>query len=242
MNALCDRRVLERTAAVNYHLGATNIPTKGLCTMRVSQLLKSIVFSVLAFAPSAHAYNSVIQTGDVVEPGAFQLAIVPQVILSRYKGVGLDAMLDVGVDTASSIRGVIGVGDGVDFQVGGLYKYIPFPDTENQPAIGGEAGLVFARTAGKSEVDLRFNPLISNKYESEIGDITPYVSLPVGIEFRDGESLVPVQLALGTELRLLSTPQLSFFLEGAVNLHDAFGSISGALTWRFEEVKLRSRK
>ena len=197
---------------------------------------------LLLLAPNAHAYNSVIQTGDVVDPGAFQAAIVPQAILGQYKGIGVDALLDVGVDNGSSARGLIGVGDAVGFEVGGFYKYIPFPDTDKQPAIGGEVGVVFARTSGLSEVDLRFNPLISKKFETEVGDFTPYLSVPIGLAFRDGLTSVPVQLAVGSELRLLSTQNLSFFLEGGVNLNAAFGYISGALAWRFDEVSLKRHK
>lgn len=203
--------------------------------------MKFFVFTFAVLFSSAHAfaYNSIIQTGDVVEPGAFQAALVPQAILSRYKGVGLDALLDVGVDNGSSVRGLIGVGDSVDFEVGGLYKYIPFPDTERQPAIGGEVGVVLARAGGKSEIDLRFNPLISKKLETEVGDVTPYASIPIGIALRDGDTLVPIQLVAGAELRLLSTPNLSFFLESGFNLYQAFGYISGALAWRFDEVTLK---
>ncbi len=194
---------------------------------------------LLLISPLANAYNTVLQTGDLVEPGSFQAALAPQILVSRYDGVNVDALLDVGIDNASSARGLIGVGDGVDFEVGGLYKYIPFPDTPNQPAIGGEVGVVYARTKATSELDLRFNPLVSKKLETEIGDISPYASIPITFAFRDGKTLVPIQLTVGSELRLLSTPQLSFMAEAAFNLHDAFGSIAGAIAWRFDEVKLR---
>ena len=201
--------------------------------------LTSTLFLFSILASPAHAYNSVLQTGDLVEPGSLQVALAPQITLTRYDGLSADALLDVGIDNASSARGLIGVGNGIDFEVGGLYKYIPFPDTERQPAIGGELGVVFARTRGKSELDFRFNPLVSKKLETEVGDFTPYASIPFTISFRDGETLVPIQLALGTELRLLSTPRLSFLAETGLNLHDAFGYISGAVAWRFDEVKLK---
>jgi hypothetical protein len=195
---------------------------KGLFSMRLSLLVvASCSLMTLLLAPQARAYNSVLQTGDLVEPGAFQAALAPQITLNRYDGLNVDALLDVGIDNASSARGLIGVGDGVDFEVGGLYKYIPFPDTASQPAIGGEAGVVFARTKGKSEFGLRFNPLVSKRLETEIGDVTPYASIPLSIVFRDGSTLVPIQFAAGAELRLLSTPNLSFFAETGFNLHDA---------------------
>jgi hypothetical protein len=201
--------------------------------------LSFAIVALLLLAPHAQAYNSILQTGDLVDPGAFQAALAPQIVLNRYDGVNVDALLDVGLDNASSARGLIGVGDGVDFEVGALYKNIPFPDTDRQPAIGGEAGVIFARTKGKTEVDLRFNPLLSKKFQTEIGDVSPYASIPIGINFRDGSTLVPIQLAAGSELRLLSTPNLSFYAEAAINLHDAFGYIGGAIAWRFDEVKLK---
>lgn len=211
--------------------------------MRLSPLMISAVIAMFSvIAPQAHAYNSVIQTGDLVEPGTFQAAFAPQIILNRYDGVNADAILDVGIDNASSVRGLIGVGDGIDFEVGGLYKYIPFPDTDRQPAIGGEVGFSFARTRGKTETGLRFNPLVSKRLETEIGDVTPYASIPLSIVFRDGNTLVPIQLTGGAELRLLSTPNLSFFAETAFNLHDAFGYVAGAIAWRFDEVKLKRVK
>ena len=207
--------------------------------------MKSFVLNALVglfaivLATPAFAYNSVIQTGDVVDPGGFQAAIVPQYIINRYQGVGLDALLDVGIDNGSSARGLIGIGNGVDFEVGGLYKYVPFPDTERQPAIGGEAGVVFARTMGKSEIDFRFHPFISKKLETEIGDVSPYAALPIGLELRDGQALLPIQLALGGELRPISIPSLSFFLEAGGNVYQAFGYISGAVAWRFDEVAVK---
>ena len=63
----------------------------------------------------------------------------------------------------------------------------------------------------------------------------------ITVAFRDGSTLVPIQLAFGSEFRLLSTPQLSFFVEGGLNLHEAFGYVAGAIAWRFDEVKLRTR-
>jgi hypothetical protein len=197
----------------------------------------ALVSSLFVSLP-AQAYFSVIQTGDLVPEGSFQVVLEPQIITTRYDGLGLNLKLDAGVDNASSIRGIIGVGDKMEFEVGAMYKYIPFPDTQNQPAIGFEAGGIYARTKDEGEVSLRFNPLVSKRFEAEIGDITPYASVPLGVTFRDGDTLWPVQLALGSELRMLNVPQLAFFGEFAVNLHEAFGYISLAAAWQFDEVKM----
>lgn len=194
--------------------------------------------SILLASPAAHAYFSVIQTGELVNPGGFQAVFEPQVITTRYDGLGANIKLDAGIDEASSVRGLIGVGDKMEFEVGAMYKWIPFPDTSSQPAIGFEAGGVYARTRGEGEISARFNPLISKRLEAEIGDFTPYASLPLGLTVRDGKTYWPVQLALGTEVRMIDLPQLSFFGEFAMNVHEAFGYVSLAAAWRFDEVKM----
>ena len=204
---------------------------------RISFAIAALVAAV-GFSTPAHAYFSVIQTGDVVPAGSFQAVIEPQIITTRYDGLGLNAKLDAGIDEASSVRGILGIGDKMDFELGAMYKYVPFPDTANQPAIGFEVGGLYAKTLDESEFSVRFNPFISKRFEAEIGDITPYAALPLGITFRDGKSLWPVQLALGSQLRLLNLPQLSFFGEFALNVHEAFGYISFAAAWQFDEVKM----
>lgn len=191
-----------------------------------------------AISTPAHAYFSVIQTGDVVPAGGFQVVLEPQIITTRYDGLGINAKLDAGIDDASSVRGILGVGDKMEFEIGAMYKYIPFPDTASQPAIGFEVGGLYASTKDEGEMSIRFNPLISKKFQAEIGDITPYASLPLGLTFRDDKTLWPVQLAVGSQLRLLNVPQLSFFTEAAFNVHEAFGYISVAAAWQFDEVKM----
>lgn len=193
----------------------------------------TLALATLLLSTQAHAYFSVIQTGDVIEEGRYQVVVEPQVITTRYDGLGINAKLDVGVDNASSIRGLVGFGDKMEFELGAMYKYIPFPDTPNQPAIGFEVGGLYASTKDEGEVSARFNPLISKKFEAEIGDLTPYASLPLGLTFRDGDTLVPVQLAIGTEFRMINIPELSFFGEAGMNVHEAFGYVSFAGAWRF---------
>ncbi|RYZ67360.1 MAG: hypothetical protein EOP05_17835 [Proteobacteria bacterium] len=194
--------------------------------------------SLTAVSSQAEAYFSVIQTGDLVPAGGFQIVLEPQIITTRYDGLGINAKLDAGIDESSSVRGILGVGDKMEFELGAMYKLIPFPDTASQPAIGFEVGGLYARTRDEGEISLRFNPLISKRFQAEIGDITPYASLPLGITFRDEKTLWPVQLAVGSELRLLNIPQLAFFAEAAFNVHEAFGYISVAAAWQFDEVKM----
>lgn len=197
------------------------------------------VACALFSAGSAQAYFSTVDTGDLVAPQKFQAIVEPQLILNKYDGLNVVGRFDTGLNESSSVRGILGFGK-VDFQLGALYKYIPFPDLPGQPAIGGEAGAVLARVDGKTEFSLRLHPLVSKKFETEIGDVTPYASIPFGVTSRSGdETFVPVQVEFGAEVRPLNLQSLSFFGEFGINVNKSFSYISAAVAWRFDEDTMR---
>lgn len=199
------------------------------------------VATLLLAAGSAHAYFATIDTGDLIAPGKFQASVEPQLILNKYDGFNLVGRFDTGINDSSSVRGILGFGK-VDFQLGGMYKYIPFPDLPSQPAIGFETGALLARVDGKTEFSLRFHPLVSKKFETEIGDLTPYGSLPFGVTSRSGEdTFVPLQFEVGAELRPLNMPNLSFFAELGINISNSFSYLSAAVAWRFDVDASRVR-
>ena len=197
-----------------------------------------ITAAVLAATP-AHAYYSTLDNGEVLQDGQYQAMIAPQLIFNNYDGGNFTGRLDMGIMEGVSARGVLGFGK-VDFQIGGLVKYIPFPDTESQPAIGAEAGLIVARIGSLTQYSVRVHPLISKRVETEIGDVIPYVSLPLGVTVQSGgvdETFVPVQLVGGAELRPLEMKNWSFFGEVGVNLTRSFGYATLAVAYRFEDAR-----
>lgn len=202
--------------------------------------LVSLFIAALASSPEAKAYYSTLNTGNIIPENSFQAMVEPQAVLSRYDGFNVVGHFDTGLTPDSSVRGILGFGK-VDFQLGALYKFVPFPDTASQPAIGAEAGAIFARVGGSTEFSIRVHPLVSKNFEAEIGDITAYGSIPFGITTRskEDETVFPVQVALGGELRPLNTPNLSYFTELGFNVNEAFSYISVALAYRFDESSLR---
>jgi hypothetical protein len=202
---------------------------------------RSVRFQILGFmssllmAGTAHAYFSVIDTGDVIEPGRYQIGFEPQIIVTDYDGFNADGFFDVGLTEESSARAILGFGT-VDYQIGGMYKWVPFPDVGNQPAIGGEAGVILARVKGDTQFSVRLNPLVSKKFETEIGDLTPYGSMPIGFTTTPDETIVPIQLVAGSELVPLDMKNISFFAEIGMNVSKAFGYLSAAVAWRFDDL------
>lgn len=207
--------------------------------MKSNLFAQAAALAVTALLASpAQAYFSVIDTGEVLAPGKYQASLEPQLILQNYDGFNAVARFDRGINEESSARAILGFGK-VDFQVGGFYKWVPFPDTANQPAIGGSAGAILARVNGDTQFSVRVNPLFSKRLETEIGDFTPYASLPLGITSRKDETVVPVQFVLGSELQPINNQNLSIFAELGFNLHKAFGYISAAVAYRFDEPASR---
>ena len=204
------------------------------------------LFSPLAFALAlilglslitapAHAYYSTIDTGDLVAPGHYQAGLEVQGVMNNHPGANVVGRVDTGIDDSSSIRGILGFGK-VDFQLGGMYKLIPFPDTASQPAMGFEAGALIARVdGGETQVSLRFHPLISKRLESEIGNITPYGSIPFGLTFGNNGVFIPSQFVVGVELRPLNLPNLSLFAELGLQMTHSFSYVSIAAAYRFDD-------
>ncbi|MCM2280997.1 MAG: hypothetical protein NDI61_04035 [Bdellovibrionaceae bacterium] len=200
-------------------------------------LLLSTLMPVLV-PTTAQAYFSTMDTGEVTQPGHYRTILEPQFILNKYDGVNLIGRFDTGLADDKAVRAIVGFGE-VDFQLGAFYKWIPFPDSEGQPAIGGSAGVLYGRAGDETELSLRFHPLVSKHFETEIGDLTPFVSLPLGITTRDDDTFVPIQLAVGSEWKTLNWENLRFMAELGLNINKAFSYLSFGLVYEFDEASLR---
>lgn len=224
-----------RTSAMAYFLA--RFPAR----FSVSRMALAALFAGTLFSQSnALAYFSTIDTGELVAPGEYQVSFEPQYIFTRFSGMNAVARFDTGINDASSVRGVLGFGT-VNFQLGGFYKWVPFPDTETQPAIGGEVGAFIARVPQGTEYSFRFHPLLSKRFETEVGDVIPYGSIPLGVTSRPDKTVLPVQLVAGTEFRPLNAKNLSFFGEVGADVNEAFGYVSVAAAWRFDDNSLRGQ-
>lgn len=199
-----------------------------------------ILAALVLVAQPSQAYYSVLDTGDVIAPGHYQAIVQPQLVFNRYDGFNFVGAFDTGLNEESSVRGLIGFGK-VDFQIGGIYKWIPFPDTARQPAIGGQAGVIVARVAGDTEVSFRLSPLVSKKFSTEIGDLSAYGSLPIGLTSRSNDTTVPVQLVGGAQLTPLDNPNLSYSAELGLNVSKAFSYLSVAVAYRFDDNAFTQR-
>lgn len=205
--------------------------------------MKRSVLSTLALlftCSSAHAYYSVMDTGEVMPSGRFKLTPELQFVTSHGSGTNanLGADFDVGLNDESGLRAQIGGGD-TDFYLGGFFKYMPYPDIDNQPALGFNVGVIYARDAGDADFTVRGEPLISKKLAGDWGSIAPYGSLPIGFQHRsaakyvDDHNNVVIQLAVGAQVNVKDIPDWGFLAEIGVDLNKAFGYVSFGGAWYF---------
>jgi len=216
---------------------AMNLKSIVMLSATVTSLTLGLSFTLI---PRAHAYYSTLDTGDTLGEKKYDVSLEPQVILNRYDGFNLVGRVDAGINEESNLRAIMGFGK-VDFQAGALYKYIPFPDTSHQPAIGFTTGAIYAHVQGSSELNLRFTPLVSKKAKVEDVNLNLFASVPFGVLVRDNTTTIPIQIAAGTEWKIPSNEQFSIMGELGVNVSNAFSYISFAGVYYFDESMIHGK-
>lgn len=191
----------------------------------------------LALSGTAHAFVSVQDTGDVLKEGTYRGSVEPQFLFSKQAGANIAARLDAPVSESSTARGLVSVGSGIDFHTGAFYKWAPVPDYENQPAIAGQLGVVYARYDGEPEVSFRFNPIISKRFESEHGTFTPYGSIPLALETRKGRAIGTAQLAAGTQYQPHQWDHVRFSAELGLSIKDSYNYAGLSVIFDMDEEK-----
>lgn len=198
-------------------------------------MFKSLIAALLVTSFSAQALYSTLDTGDVLGENKMEVSAETQFITDRDTGINLIARFDRGYRDDSQIRGLIGIGT-TDFHIGGYYKWVPIPDYDNQPAVGLIGGIIYARHQEMNELSLRFAPIVSKKIKTEqIGEVTPYVSLPIGLRSFNEETEFPVQFELGTRYKHPNLNKVKFNAELGFNVRKAFTYVSVGLIMDFDE-------
>lgn len=199
-----------------------------------------VLLALLFSFSSAHAYYSVMDTGKIIPTGKYRIIAGPQFITTGHNdGTNISGRFDAGMGESTTLRATAGGGNGDLFYTGLFAKYIPFPDFENQPALGFIGGITYARenigTENEDVLSLRFAPIASKDLETDVGLVTPYVSLPISIAFADGDTIYPVQLVGGAEFKPYSWENVSFIGELGVKINKAFTYIALGVSFEFSD-------
>lgn len=200
--------------------------------------IRNVVFILCFCSSPGWAYYDVLDNGEVMTKGNYKLTATTQ-LLTESGGLNIGGIFDMGFEEDFGIRVLAGFGR-TDYFVGGMLKWMPIPDIDNQPAIGFNLGLAYARWNSASDLTFRGEPLVSKKFPIETATITPYVSLPIGVRMRnstaqDDATKIAWQFAAGSQLQIEKWKNLQFMAEVGLDLNQAQSYISAAAIWYFDQ-------
>ena len=195
----------------------------------------------LFLSPHGLSYFSLMDTGELRQGQNTRLLGETQVISNEPEGFNFGGRYVLGSNgfiSDSEVQLEAGAGS-VDYQLGVFLKWVPFPDTDNQPAVGVRTGFTFAKLLEYSTYGLNITPLISKHINSDLGKVTPYLGLPIGLQKNTLDFYTSFQVILGLEWspeewELGSSRGFNFLLEYGLGLDQAFDYLSLALAYDFE--------
>jgi hypothetical protein len=193
------------------------------------------VFSAPAFA----GYYSVLDTGEVLKSGQYKLTGDAQ-ILTKNGGLNVGGTFDMGFQEQFGLRALVGFGS-TDVFAGGLFKWTPIPDVDNQPMIGMNIGVLYGKDDSISDMSVRFEPIVSKRLVVDQTTITPYASLPISIRNRHSEdwwvkdgTRGTFQMVVGSQLQVEKWRNLQFMAEIGLDLDQAPAYLSVAAVFYFD--------
>lgn len=211
--------------------------------MRLMQNILAAAALALIASP-CWAYYEVLDTGEVLKRGQHRLTGGVQA-MTEHGGTNITGMFDTGIQEDFGLRGLVGFGN-TDYYFGGLVKWVPIPDVDNQPAIGADTGIVYAKWDDATEFTFKFDPMISKKLPVGEAFITPYLALPIGLRFHDSHirgidntTQMTLAVAGGGQLQVPAWKNLQFMAEVGVNLDHSFSYVSAAAVFYFDNEGFR---
>ncbi|WP_413613376.1 hypothetical protein [Bdellovibrio sp. HCB-110] len=190
----------------------------------------------LFLSSSAHAYLSIAESGELVPAGKYQVGVEPQLLTNKGGGANFNVFFDTNINEATSARITMGAG-AVDFNAFVSAKWMPFPDVDNQPAMGLRAGAGLARDEEENLLQLQLAPLLSKKFDTEYGLAVPYLAVPFTFLNTKEENLVASNLTVGSEFHYADWNQVTLGGEVGFDLNKSYSYISIFATFPFESQK-----
>ena len=198
----------------------------------MKSFLPLLAFLFISLPELSHGYYSLMNSGDLIEENKKSILIETQYISSQpVRGANINGRFATGLNSESELQGEIGFGS-VDFNLGGFWKWVPFPDTSSQPAVGARIGATFAKLNNVSTYGLQITPTVSKKISlGGMGIMAPYLGLPVGLQNTNDDTFLSLQGAFGLQYQHFNFQSLSLLIEYSFEIDDALNHFSLALSF-----------
>lgn len=190
----------------------------------------------LFLSSAAQAYLTIAESGELISTGKYQVGVEPQLLLNKGGGANFDLFLDTGINESTSARITMGAG-AVDFNAFASAKWVPFPDVDNQPAMGIRGGVGIARDESENIIQVQIAPLVSKKFNTEYGLTVPYLAIPFNILNTKEENFVATNLTMGSEFQSTEWNGVTMGAELGIDLNKSYSYISIFATFPFDAHK-----
>ncbi len=177
------------------------------------------------------AYLALHESAEILPENYFNLGVAPQTYLSDGGGFDVSVFADAHLWENTDGRITIGGGN-VDFWTQASIKWVPFPDVDNQPAMGLRGAVAYARNYDENFYHIQVTPMLSKKSTTTIYDMLPYVGLPITYISETGNNYVASQVALGALWFPWANAQIG--AEFDLNLKNSVSSASVFFMFPFE--------
>ncbi len=198
-----------------------------------SKWIHSLFFlatAILSLKTSAALFTG--QSAELPNRGVDRIGILPQISFSDSQ-LNLNGFYETLLSDDRSFRLTAGFGK-PDVFVGFDYKFVPYPDYKDQPAIGGVLNMTISREGTDNYITILGKPLVSKKINVDQGLLIPYVSLPVGLTVGKGTSTYPMSLVVGTEMHPHEFQNMYFSAEITMNIQNSSNAIAAAVIFPFD--------
>lgn len=166
--------------------------------MKITKQISKIIYvGLFLFASTGFASLRSGENAEIIPLNKMQAGAQGMIGLGSHSEFNIAGHLDKAINQDSQVRGIVGMGK-YGLLAGASYKWTPFPDFENQPAIAFKSGIQVYRLKKSSVLDIFFQPIISKKYKTDKGTVIPYISVPLGVTYYKDESVTPIQFIMGS--------------------------------------------
>jgi hypothetical protein len=200
--------------------------------MKMKGLLSIVASFAVLSLNSANA--GVFNIPNFINPGESAFGVEPEVNLSNESGFATNFRFQHGLSTLSNLHVLVGTGTGQrQFRVGGVYTFDFFPDVGEQPGIGlGVQGVYYRYHGSYGQLETSAIPYIHKAFDDGKGHILePFLSFPMGFEFRSGTYDFIATLAFGAKFLPEKESKFSFIGELGLNMSNTETYVSGGVVY-----------
>jgi hypothetical protein len=195
--------------------------------------------TLLTYSSSSWGYYALLDNAEILKRGQYKVTPDLQ-ILTDDGGANVGVRMDIGFEEDYGLRALAGAGD-TDFFLGGVFRWVPIPDIESQPAMALNIGIIYGKDEDVRDLTFRTEPMLAKKIEIETTTWTPYVGLPAGLRIRqsddpliDEDTELTFQLIVGSQFKFEQIANWQFLGEFGADLDNSPTYIAVAAAYYFD--------